>query len=164
MLVRNLFNRQSLAISSSLFGRCISTSSYRLASDKEFVHRDTPTNNPDVKFDFTPENYKRVEAILAMYPEGHKAAATIPLLDLAQRQHDGWLPISAMNRVAELLKMARMRVYEVDLFKNKIIFYFVFLRRRLQHFIQCLIEAQSENIIFKYVQQLHVGYAIRMEF
>ncbi|CAF1680980.1 unnamed protein product, partial [Didymodactylos carnosus] len=29
--------------------------------DKEYVHRDTPMNNPDVKFDFTPENYKRVE-------------------------------------------------------------------------------------------------------
>jgi len=82
-------------------------------ADKEFVHRDTTQNNPDVKFDFTPENYKRVEAILTMYPEGHKAAAVIPLLDLAQRQHDGWLPISAMNKVAEILKMARMRVYEV---------------------------------------------------
>jgi len=116
MLVRKLFNRQSFAISSSFFGRCISTSSYRLASDKEYVHRDTKENNPDVKFDFTPENYKRVEAILTMYPEGHKAAAVIPLLDLAQRQHDGWLPLSAMNKVAEVLKMARMRVYEVVTF------------------------------------------------
>ena len=57
-----------------------------------------------------PENYKRVESILAMYPEGHKAAAVIPVLDLAQRQNDGWLPLSAMNKVAEVLKMARMRV------------------------------------------------------
>lgn len=119
MLVRKLFNRQSFAISSSIFGRCISTSACRLSSDKEFVHRDTRENNPDVKFDFTPENYKRVEAILSMYPEGHKAAATIPLLDLAQRQHDGWLPISAMNKVAEILKMARMRVYEVKLFETQ---------------------------------------------
>ncbi|UJR36152.1 hypothetical protein I4U23_028886 [Adineta vaga] len=116
MLLRKLFNRQSIAISSSLVNRCISTSSYRLASDKEFVHRDTKKNNSDVKFDFTPENYKRVEAILAMYPEGHQSAAVIPLLDLAQRQHDGWLPLSAMNKVAEVLKMARMRVYEVATF------------------------------------------------
>ncbi len=119
MLIRKLFNPQAIAISSSLFGRCISTSSYRLSSDKEFVHRDTTQNNPDVKFDFTPENYKRVEAILTMYPEGHKAAAVIPLLDLAQRQHDGWLPLSAMNKVAEILKMARMRVYEVKLFEKQ---------------------------------------------
>ena len=116
MLVRKLFNRQSIAISSSLFSRAISTSPYRFASDKEFVHRDTKKNNSDVKFDFTPENYKRVESIIAMYPEGHQAAAVIPLLDLAQRQNDGWLPLSAMNKVAEVLKMARMRVYEVKLF------------------------------------------------
>lgn len=116
MLVRKLFNRQSIAISSTLLTRCIATSSRRFASDKEFVHRDTTKNNPDVKFDFTPENYKRVEAILAMYPEGHKAAAVIPVLDLAQRQNDGWLPISAMNKVAEVLKMARMRVYEVKFY------------------------------------------------
>lgn len=119
MLVRKLFNWQSFAISSAILGRSISTSSYRLASDKEFVHRDTSQNNSDVKFDFTPENYKRVDAILAMYPEGHQAAAVIPLLDLAQRQHDGWLPLSAMNKVAEVLKMPRMRVYEVNLYEKK---------------------------------------------
>ncbi|KAJ1070052.1 hypothetical protein K5549_020729, partial [Capra hircus] len=26
-----------------------------------FVHRDTPENNPETPFDFTPENYKRIE-------------------------------------------------------------------------------------------------------
>ena len=80
-----------------------------------FVHRDTDWNNPDVPFEFTAENLKRVEAIVSNYPEAHKAAAVIPVLDLAQRQH-GWLPISAMNSVAELLSMARMRVYEVATF------------------------------------------------
>ncbi|KAB0374668.1 hypothetical protein FD755_013160 [Muntiacus reevesi] len=30
-----------------------------------FVHRDTPENNPETPFDFTPENYKRIEAIAA---------------------------------------------------------------------------------------------------
>jgi NADH dehydrogenase (ubiquinone) flavoprotein 2 len=108
-----MFYRQSFAVASSLLSRCISTSASRFGADKEFVHRDTKKNNLDVKFDFTPDNYKRVDAILAMYPDGHKTAAVIPLLDLAQRQHDGWLPLSAMNKVAEILKMARMRVYEV---------------------------------------------------
>jgi NADH dehydrogenase (ubiquinone) flavoprotein 2 len=53
---------------------------------------------------------------MALYPEGHKSAAVIPLLDLAQRQHGGWLPIAAMNKVAEILNMTRMRVYEVATF------------------------------------------------
>uniref|UniRef100_A0A4X2K3B5 NADH dehydrogenase [ubiquinone] flavoprotein 2, mitochondrial n=1 Tax=Vombatus ursinus TaxID=29139 RepID=A0A4X2K3B5_VOMUR len=69
-----------------------------------FVHRDTPENNPDTPFDFTPENYKRIEAIVKNYPEGHKAAA------------NGWLPISAMNKVAEILQVPPMRVYEVATF------------------------------------------------
>lgn len=51
-----------------------------------------------------------------MYPEGHKQAAVIPMLDLAQRQNGGWLPLSAMNKVAELLNMPKMRVYEVATF------------------------------------------------
>lgn len=58
---------------------------------------------------------QRAEAILAIYPEGHKRAAMIPLLDLAQRQY-GWLPISAMHTVADMLKLPRMRVYEVATF------------------------------------------------
>merc|ERR1711936_622101 len=65
---------------------------------------------------FTTENLKRCEVIIANYPEGHEAAACIPLLDLAQRQHDGWLPITAMHEVAKILKMPRMRVYEVATF------------------------------------------------
>ncbi|XP_067002382.2 NADH dehydrogenase [ubiquinone] flavoprotein 2, mitochondrial isoform X2 [Anabrus simplex] len=59
--------------------------------------------------------FVRADAIMAIYPEGHKRAAVIPLLDLAQRQH-GWLPISAMHKVAQILDMPRMRVYEVATF------------------------------------------------
>lgn len=84
-------------------------------SDKLFVHRDTKENNPDIPFEFTPENLKRAESIIGIYPEGHQAAAVIPLLDLAQRQF-GWLPISAMHYVADILKMPKMRVYEVATF------------------------------------------------
>ena len=80
-----------------------------------FIHRHTADNNPDTPFEFAPETLKRIESILSIYPEGHKAAAVIPVLDLAQRQH-GWLPISAMNKAAELLNMAPMRVYEVATF------------------------------------------------
>lgn len=104
--------------------------------DSLFVHRDSPEDNPDLIFEFTAENKKvlywfiirtqrpkdllyyllqRVDAILAIYPEGHKRAAMIPLLDLAQRQY-GWLPISAMHKVAEILNLPKMRVYEVATF------------------------------------------------
>ncbi|XP_038078757.1 NADH dehydrogenase [ubiquinone] flavoprotein 2, mitochondrial-like [Patiria miniata] len=79
------------------------------------VHRDSTENNPDTPFEFTQENLKRVDDIVANYPKGHTAAAVIPVLDLAQRQH-GWVPLSAMNKVADILGMPRMRVYEVATF------------------------------------------------
>jgi len=84
-------------------------------SDKLFVHRDTPENNPNTPFEFTEENLKRAKAIIANYPEGHQAAATIPLLDLVQRQL-GWVPLTGMNYVAKMLDMSEMRVYEVCTF------------------------------------------------
>lgn len=49
-------------------------------------HRDTPDNNETTFFDFTDENYARVEKILAKYPANYRQAGIIPLLDLAQRQ------------------------------------------------------------------------------
>jgi len=67
-------------------------------------------------FEFTPENLERALAHIAKYPPGRQASAVLPLLDLAQRQSGGWLPLAAMHRVAELLEMPRIRVYEVATF------------------------------------------------
>ncbi|ESN92476.1 hypothetical protein HELRODRAFT_157926 [Helobdella robusta] len=83
--------------------------------DVLFVHRDTPENSSKTPFQLTPENLKRVESILANYPKGFEPSAIIPMLDICQRQH-GWLPISAMNYVADYLKVSRMRIYEVATF------------------------------------------------
>ena len=67
-------------------------------------------------FDFTGENLERAKAHIAKYPAGRQASAVLPLLDLAQRQQGGWLPRAAMDRVAEMLEMAPIRVYEVATF------------------------------------------------
>jgi NADH dehydrogenase (ubiquinone) flavoprotein 2 len=37
--------------------------------------RDTPENNADTPFTFTAENKERAEAIMSIYPDGHKRAA-----------------------------------------------------------------------------------------
>lgn len=66
-------------------------------------------------FAFSADNAERVAEIVARYPEGRQASAVMPLLDLAQRQ-EGWLPRAAMDRVANLLGMAPIRVYEVATF------------------------------------------------
>ena len=67
-------------------------------------------------FAFTPENLAKAKAHIAKYPPGRQASAVLPLLDLAQRQHDNWLPRAAMDHVASLLDMAPIRVYEVATF------------------------------------------------
>nr|CAD2158475.1 unnamed protein product [Meloidogyne enterolobii] len=79
------------------------------------VHRDSKENNPETPFKFTQENLKKIESLLANFPEGHKQAALLPVLDLAQRQNR-WLPISAMHEVARIFEIPRMRVYEVATF------------------------------------------------
>jgi NADH-quinone oxidoreductase E subunit len=67
-------------------------------------------------FEFTPENLERAKAHIAKYPDGRQASAVLALLDLAQRQCGGWLPRAAMDRVAQTLGMAPIRVYEVASF------------------------------------------------
>jgi NADH-quinone oxidoreductase E subunit len=78
------------------------------------------SNAPDVaqpeSFAFTAENLAKAQAIIAKYPPGRQASAVLGLLDLAQRQHDNWLPRAAMDAVADMLTMARIRVYEVATF------------------------------------------------
>lgn len=67
-------------------------------------------------FAFSAENLAQAKRVIAKYPEGKEASAVIPLLQLAQAQNDNWLPIAAMNLVAEMLHMPPVRVYEVASF------------------------------------------------
>lgn len=67
-------------------------------------------------FAFSAKNVKKAKAILAKYPEGLQASGTMPLLDLAQRQNDGWLSRATMDYVAEYLSLPPIRVYEVASF------------------------------------------------
>jgi NADH dehydrogenase (ubiquinone) flavoprotein 2 len=80
------------------------------------VHIDQPHNNDETPFEFTPENLERVEEICSRYPENWRQSAVIPVLDLAQQQNNGWLSLNAMRKVAEVLGMAEIRVFEVATF------------------------------------------------
>ncbi|PVU97468.1 hypothetical protein BB559_002022 [Furculomyces boomerangus] len=113
-----MLNLVKVARSKVLFGSAIVRNFSRGAitkSDHIFVHRDTPYNNPSLKFKFNPENLEEAQKIIAKYPPQYKKAATIPLLHLAQKQH-GWTSLGVMNYVAEFLEIPPMRVYEVATF------------------------------------------------
>ena len=53
---------------------------------------------------------------MSKYPSNYKQSGIIPLLDLAQRQAGGFLPLAAMDKVAKICGVAPMRVYEVATF------------------------------------------------
>ena len=75
-----------------------------------------PPFEQPASFEFTPGNMEKAKYHIAKYPHGRQASAVLPLLDLAQRQHDNWLPKAAMDYVAGILDMAPIRVYEVATF------------------------------------------------
>ena len=75
-----------------------------------------PTEQQPDSFAFTPDNLEAAKQLIAKYPPRRQASAVMPLLDLAQRQQQNWLPRAAMDMVAEMLEMPRIRVYEVATF------------------------------------------------
>ena len=73
-------------------------------------------DNQPKEFKFSDENLKKVEEILKRYPEKNKKSAVMPLLYLAQRQNDNWIPLAAMKYIANYLAMPYISVYEVATF------------------------------------------------
>jgi NADH-quinone oxidoreductase subunit E len=65
---------------------------------------------------FSEEQLKKVNEIVARYPEGKQKSALIPVLHLAQGAFDGWLNVPAMDYVAGLLNISPIEVYEVASF------------------------------------------------
>ena len=73
-----------------------------------------PEHQP-ASFAFTPENLAEARAAIAKYPAGRQQSAVMPLLYIVQRQV-GWVPVAAMDVVADMLEMPRVGVYEVATF------------------------------------------------
>lgn len=67
-------------------------------------------------FAFTPENLAWAKTQIDKYPPGRQQSAVISLLWRAQDQSGGWLPQKAIEAVAEMLGMAKIRVLEVATF------------------------------------------------
>ncbi|MBT6566714.1 MAG: NADH-quinone oxidoreductase subunit NuoE, partial [Candidatus Puniceispirillum sp.] len=72
-------------------------------------------DQPD-SFAFSAENEAEIKRIIGKYPKGRQASAVMPLLDMAQRQHENWIPMKAIELIAEKLNMAKIRVLEVATF------------------------------------------------
>jgi NADH-quinone oxidoreductase subunit E len=73
-------------------------------------------NDEITNFTFNKENLAKAENIINKYPEGKQKSAILPLLDLAQRQMNGWLPRVSIEYVANLLNLPFIRAYEIATF------------------------------------------------
>jgi NADH dehydrogenase (ubiquinone) flavoprotein 2 len=87
---------------------------------------------------FAFKDVAKVSEIIARYPEGKQQSAVMPLLDLVMREvadagkTGGWIPEVAMEEIAKLLDMPRMKVFEVATF------YSMYMLAPIgKHHIQC---------------------------
>ena len=72
--------------------------------------------NQHKEFKFSVENINKIEQSLKKYPEKNKKSAVMPLLYLAQKQNDNWIPLAAMKYIGKFLDMPYIKVYEVATF------------------------------------------------
>ena len=68
------------------------------------------------EFTFNDSNLKLAEKILTKYPSKNKKSAVMPLLYLAQKQNQNWIPLAAMKYIARYLSIPYINVYEVATF------------------------------------------------
>ena len=67
-------------------------------------------------FEFSEANLEIAKSILKKYPEQRKKSAVMPLLYLAQRQNENWIPLAAMKYIGKYLEIPYIKVYEVATF------------------------------------------------
>jgi NADH-quinone oxidoreductase E subunit len=72
--------------------------------------------NQPSSFEFSNENKIKIDEILKKYPDNKKKSAVMPLLYIAQRQNNNWIPLAAIQLIADMLEVAYIKVYEVATF------------------------------------------------
>ena len=72
-------------------------------------------NQPE-NFEFTKESLEEAKNIIKKYPKDKQQSAVMPLLNIAQKQNDNWIPLSAMKYIGKFLEMPYIKVYEVATF------------------------------------------------
>ncbi|MCK8140323.1 NAD(P)H-dependent oxidoreductase subunit E [Flavobacterium sp. I-SCBP12n] len=55
----------------------------------------------------------RINELISHYPEDKRKSALLPVLHEVQDAHDNWLSIELMNKVAEIIQIKPIEVYEV---------------------------------------------------
>jgi len=67
-------------------------------------------------FEFSKGNLETANNILKKYPAKNKKSVVMPLLYLAQKQNDNWIPLAALKYIGKFLSIPYINVYEVATF------------------------------------------------
>jgi NADH-quinone oxidoreductase subunit E len=70
------------------------------------------TNHPQI-INITDALMARINELVSHYPADKKKSALLPVLHEVQDAHDNWLSIELMDKVAEILEIKPIEVYEV---------------------------------------------------
>jgi NADH-quinone oxidoreductase subunit E len=65
---------------------------------------------------FSEEALAECHKIMKRYPAGKQKSALLPILHIAQAENDGWLSAATMDKVAEIIGIKPVEVYEVASF------------------------------------------------
>lgn len=65
---------------------------------------------------FSEKTQRKVDEIIARYPEGKQKSALLPILHVAQEEFGGWLDTPHLDYVADILQILPVEVYEVASF------------------------------------------------
>ncbi|MFN6039225.1 MAG: NADH-quinone oxidoreductase subunit NuoE [Bacteroidota bacterium] len=65
---------------------------------------------------FSEKAMEDIKVIISHYPDGKQKSAVIPVLHIAQAENNGWLSAEVMDKVAEILKIKSIEVFEVASF------------------------------------------------
>ena len=74
------------------------------------------SKDESLSFEWSEENLKKIKEIIKKYPFNKQQSAVLPLLDIAQRQNQGFINKKIIEKVAQTLSMPFIRVMEVATF------------------------------------------------
>jgi NADH dehydrogenase (ubiquinone) flavoprotein 2 len=94
----------------------------------EMRHHNTDVNHSRIPWDFTMQSYEKIEAIMKKFPRSRRRSGVIPLLHLAQVQNGGWIPVTAMYKIAKICEVPPMSVF------STVTFYAMFNRKPVGKF------------------------------
>ena len=57
-------------------------------------------DSKDINFEWSKENFNKIENLLGNYPHDKIQSAVIPVMQIAQNQNEGWLSKKALEKIA----------------------------------------------------------------